>query len=77
LVSSDPRCVGRVCCRGSSFVSVGDSNGLGLRDIVTGEKILKPRCTDSRQNLGMPHGVICLRQLLADRYGEDGGDGGG
>jgi hypothetical protein len=76
LVLSDPRCIGRVCHRGSSLVSVGDIDHLGQCDIIAGEKFLKLRCTDSRQDLGAPQGVIHLRTILADRNREDGLDGG-
>jgi hypothetical protein len=56
---------------------IGDGDGLGLLDLVTGQKILELRCVDSRQDLSAPHGIIYLRQLLADLNKEDRGDGGG
>jgi hypothetical protein len=74
LVPGDPRCIGRIGRRGRGLVGVGGDDSLGRHNIVTGEKILKLCCTYGRQNLGAPEQIVCLRQLLAD---QDGGDGGG
>jgi hypothetical protein len=54
LVPSDPRYIGQVCRQSSSFVVVSDGDGLGRLDIIAGQKILKLRCADSRQDLSAP-----------------------
>jgi hypothetical protein len=45
--------------------------------LFTGEKVIELCGVHSGQDLSMPQRIVQFRQLLADRNGKDGGDGGG
>jgi hypothetical protein len=77
LVPGDPQCLIWVAGRRRGLVDVGDDNGLFWQKIIAGQETFKLCGTDGRQDLGSPKKIVCLRQLLADQDGKDGGDGDG